>query len=136
MIACCKVGAILVTINPLYTASELVQALDNVGASFLLITRTLGSRDFSSHIAAVKIPLLTMDSYDELMTGEGMTPVDVSVHDIVNIQFTSGTTGSPKAASLTHHNILNNGFYVGENMALTQDDVLCNPMPLFHCFGL
>lgn len=77
-----------------------------------------------------------MDSYDELMTGEGMTPVDVSVHDIVNIQFTSGTTGSPKAASLTHHNILNNGFYVGENMALTQDDVLCNPMPLFHCFGL
>jgi len=54
----------------------------------------------------------------------------------VNIQFTSGTTGSPKGATLTHHNILNNGFFVGEAMKLTQRDRLCIPVPLYHCFGM
>jgi fatty-acyl-CoA synthase len=56
--------------------------------------------------------------------------------DAVNIQFTSGTTGSPKGATLTHHNILNNGFFVGEAMRLTEQDRLCIPVPLYHCFGM
>ncbi|MFC5550495.1 AMP-binding protein [Massilia aerilata] len=56
--------------------------------------------------------------------------------DPVNIQFTSGTTGSPKGATLTHHNILNNGFFVGEAMKLTDRDRLCIPVPLYHCFGM
>jgi fatty-acyl-CoA synthase len=56
--------------------------------------------------------------------------------DPVNIQFTSGTTGSPKGATLTHHNILNNGFFVGEAMRLTSGDRLCIPVPLYHCFGM
>jgi fatty-acyl-CoA synthase len=56
--------------------------------------------------------------------------------DPVNIQFTSGTTGSPKGATLTHHNILNNGFFVGEAMKLTHRDRLCIPVPLYHCFGM
>ena len=56
--------------------------------------------------------------------------------DPINIQFTSGTTGSPKGATLTHHNILNNGFFVGEAMALTEADRLCIPVPLYHCFGM
>jgi fatty-acyl-CoA synthase len=55
--------------------------------------------------------------------------------DPVNIQFTSGTTGSPKGATLTHHNLLNNGFFCGETMRYTQDDRLCIPVPLYHCFG-
>ena len=56
--------------------------------------------------------------------------------DPINIQFTSGTTGSPKGATLTHHNILNNGFFIGEAMRLTPDDRICIPVPLYHCFGM
>ena len=56
--------------------------------------------------------------------------------DVINIQFTSGTTGSPKGASLTHHNILNNGFFIGEAMRLSERDRLCIPVPLYHCFGM
>ena len=54
----------------------------------------------------------------------------------INIQFTSGTTGSPKGATLTHHNILNNGYFVGEAMRLTEQDRICIPVPLYHCFGM
>jgi fatty-acyl-CoA synthase len=56
--------------------------------------------------------------------------------DPINIQFTSGTTGAPKGATLTHHNILNNGFFIGEQMKLTEQDRLCIPVPLYHCFGM
>ena len=56
--------------------------------------------------------------------------------DAINIQFTSGTTGNPKGATLTHHNILNNGFFIGEAMRLTEQDRLCIPVPFYHCFGM
>ena len=59
----------------------------------------------------------------------------ISPHDIVNIQFTSGTTSMPKAACLSHHSILNNGFSIGSRMLLTPSDIVCCPPPLFHCFG-
>jgi fatty-acyl-CoA synthase len=61
---------------------------------------------------------------------------ELQFDDPINIQFTSGTTGSPKGATLTHHNILNNGFFVGEAMQLTERDRLCIPVPLYHCFGM
>ncbi|MEG2377272.1 MAG: AMP-binding protein [Clostridia bacterium] len=60
----------------------------------------------------------------------------LSPHDVVNMQYTSGTTGFPKGVMLTHYNIINNGFYIGENMKLTEADRLCIPVPFFHCFGL
>ncbi len=60
----------------------------------------------------------------------------LDVHDPINVQFTSGTTGTPKGATLTHHNILNNGYFIGEAMNLTHEDRLCIPVPLYHCFGM
>ena len=63
-------------------------------------------------------------------------PTQLHAEDVVNIQFTSGTTSSPKAACLSHRNIINNAFLVGEEMRLTETDVICCPPPLFHCFGI
>ncbi|KAF9330148.1 Fatty-acid-CoA ligase [Podila minutissima] len=60
----------------------------------------------------------------------------IANRDIINLQFTSGTTGRPKGVSLSHRNILNNGIHIGDNMKLTEKDILCCPPPLFHCFGL
>lgn len=85
-----------------------------------------------------------MRNFDELMAAADaqalarVREVEASLQfdDPVNIQFTSGTTGSPKGATLTHHNILNNGFFVGEAMRLTEHDRLCIPVPLYHCFGM
>src|SRR5574343_1051671 len=64
------------------------------------------------------------------------TAATLQFDDAINIQFTSGTTGSPKGATLTHHNVLNNGFFVGEAMRLTPQDRLCIPVPFYHCFGM
>jgi len=85
-----------------------------------------------------------MWNFDELLRKPGEEQLadlktiaaEIQFDDPVNIQFTSGTTGSPKGATLTHHNILNNGFFVGEAMKLTDRDRLCIPVPLYHCFGM
>ena len=84
-----------------------------------------------------------MYSLPEIMALAVMTPVDaytarqaeLDTHDVVNMQYTSGTTGFPKGVMLSHHNILNDGFWVGENQKLTEKDKICVPVPLFHCFG-
>jgi len=85
-----------------------------------------------------------MHNFDQVM--DGISEADLAhleevsatlqFDDAVNIQFTSGTTGAPKGATLTHHNILNNGFFIGEAMRLTEQDRLCIPVPLYHCFGM
>jgi fatty-acyl-CoA synthase len=85
-----------------------------------------------------------MFNFDELLEAPGpdqlahLASVEATLQfdDPVNIQFTSGTTGSPKGATLTHHNILNNGFFIGEAMKLSERDRLCIPVPLYHCFGM
>jgi fatty-acyl-CoA synthase len=74
----------------------------------------------------------TADERAELMAFEALLQFD----DPINVQFTSGTTGAPKGATLTHHNILNNGYFIGEAMRLTPDDRLCIPVPYYHCFGM
>jgi fatty-acyl-CoA synthase len=83
-------------------------------------------------------------AFDEVLSFGGETPrarlaelgPRLQFDDPINIQFTSGTTGSPKGATLTHHNILNNGFFIGEAMRLSEQDRLCIPVPLYHCFGM
>jgi fatty-acyl-CoA synthase len=89
--------------------------------------KTPGMLNFDSILAAP-----TADELDALEKLGGELQFD----DPINIQFTSGTTGTPKGATLTHHNILNNGFFIGEAMRLTPDDRLCIPVPLYHCFGM
>ena len=79
--------------------------------------------------------LLAPPAADELAALEKIGS-ELQFDDPINIQFTSGTTGTPKGATLTHHNILNNGFFIGEAMRLTPDDRLCIPVPLYHCFGM
>ncbi len=77
----------------------------------------------------------TMDAPSHRARLEELAP-RLQFDDAINIQFTSGTTGAPKGATLTHHNILNNGFFIGEAMKLTPADKLCIPVPLYHCFGM
>ena len=79
--------------------------------------------------------MLTAPSSDELAALDKLGG-ELQFDDPINIQFTSGTTGAPKGATLTHHNILNNGFFIGEAMRLTPEDRLCIPVPLYHCFGI
>ncbi|KAI9296077.1 acyl-CoA synthetase [Neoconidiobolus thromboides FSU 785] len=71
-----------------------------------------------------------LDNYINLLQ------TNLNTNDVINIQFTSGTTGLPKGVALTHHNILNNGYYIGKNQNLTENSVVCIPVPLYHCFGL
>ena len=73
---------------------------------------------------------------DDLRTQVKVVQTGLRPHDAINIQFTSGTTGAPKGATLTHHNILNNGYFVGQAMKFTEQDRLCIPVPLYHCFGM
>jgi len=73
---------------------------------------------------------------EAILRDEGQTTIQLSAHDPINIQFTSGTTGSPKGATLTHRNIVNNGRFVAMAMKLSEADSLCIPVPLYHCFGM
>lgn len=85
-----------------------------------------------------------MFNFDEVATSGNATTIkqrlqlanELQFDDPINIQFTSGSTGSPKGATLTHHNILNNGFFIGEAMRLSEQDRLCIPVPFYHCFGM
>ena len=84
-------------------------------------------------IPFAEVPRMGGDRHREALAALAKT---LQFDDPVNIQFTSGTTGSPKGVTLTHHNILNNGYFVGRAMRLTENDRICIPVPLYHCFGM
>ncbi|MBE9555212.1 MAG: AMP-binding protein, partial [Proteobacteria bacterium] len=155
--ATAKAGMILVNINPAYRLVELEYALGKVGCKALVTATSFKTSDYLGMIRelAPKLPDLRfviqiggksegMIAFDEVAgmagAGERERLADIAAglqfDDPINIQFTSGTTGSPKGATLTHHNILNNGFFIGEAMRLTEDDRICIPVPLYHCFGM
>jgi fatty-acyl-CoA synthase len=149
--ATARIGAILVNINPAYRTSELEYALKQSGTSFLLLASKFRTADYVSMLGQVRQncpelrqslvlddewPQLTSDSSkvskDELTTLEASLQFD----DPINIQYTSGTTGFPKGATLSHHNILNNGFFIGETLRYSEKDRVCIPVPFYHCFGM
>src|SRR5947209_17009938 len=144
-------GAILVNINPAYRTHELEYALNQSGISFLILSAAFRQADYRAMLAEVKgrcpelrEALVLEDGWDALKRDGAKTPVadlaareaSLQFDDAINIQYTSGTTGFPKGATLSHHNILNNGFFVAEAIRLTEHDRLCIPVPFYHCFGM
>jgi fatty-acyl-CoA synthase len=149
--ATARVGAILVNVNPAYRAGELEYALTTSGVSVLLLARGFRTADYRRTLAEVRprcpelrrAVVLDDDWPALLAAGDGVPAAEladreagVRFDDAVNIQYTSGTTGSPKAATLSHHNILNNAFFAGERLRLTERDRVCVPVPFYHCFGM
>ena len=149
--ASARIGAILVNINPAYKAAELRYALIQSGTSLLIHAKAFRTSDYMQMVEEVRphCPALReaiaidtdwmsllerahASSDLELEERESILQFD----DPVNIQYTSGTTGFPKGATLSHHNILNNGFLVGETIKYTAQDRVCIPVPFYHCFGM
>jgi fatty-acyl-CoA synthase len=148
--ATAKIGAILVNINPAYRTSELEFVLNQSGAKMLIAARQLKTSDYAAMIAEVaprvsgleRVILLDTLEWDALLElgrltdPKALAAIELSADDPINIQYTSGTTGFPKGATLSHHNILNNGFFVGELCNYAADDRICIPVPFYHCFGM
>jgi fatty-acyl-CoA synthase len=150
--ATATIGAILVNINPAYRSRELAYVLRQSGARLLVSAAGFKKSDYTAMVDEVRgecpaleraVYLDTGDWEDLLAGGDRIDPATVAERaasltfdDPINIQYTSGTTGFPKGATLSHHNILNNGFFVGEELGYTDQDRICLPVPFYHCFGM
>ncbi|MEX3505173.1 AMP-binding protein [Corynebacterium sp. LK2510] len=147
--ACHHIGLILVNINPAYRQSELNYVLEKSGTKVVFAAPRFKDSDYRSMLnearkqRGVKVETViyfgSTEWYDA-MHGEiddlSEYTSELDKDDPINIQFTSGTTGFPKGATLTHANILNNGYFVGENQNFTHEDRIVVPVPFFHCFGM
>ncbi|MFF4760118.1 AMP-binding protein [Streptomyces sp. NPDC001292] len=150
--ATARIGVIMVNINPAYRAHEVEYVLRQAGISLLVASQAHRSTDYRALVEEVrgKCPELRETvyigdpSWDALTSAADNVTVDqliaiqagLSCDDPVNIQYTSGTTGFPKGATLSHHNILNNGYWVGRTVGYTEQDRICIPVPYYHCFGM
>ncbi|WP_306210587.1 AMP-binding protein [Actinoplanes sp. RD1] len=139
--ATAKIGAILVTVNPAYRTHELDYVVRQAGLSLLVSAPAFKSSDYRAMIDSIGFRdtvYLDTDDWPELLASGAGRSLDVPLafDDPINIQYTSGTTGFPKGATLSHHNILNNGYFVGELVGYTHQDRICIPVPLYHCFGM
>ncbi|HET7568684.1 MAG TPA: AMP-binding protein [Gaiellaceae bacterium] len=147
--ATAKVGAILVNVNPSYRLHELEYGLRQSGCSLLVLAPGFRDADYRELVAAADTPELRQtvvlgDDWERLLADGDAVPVEElrareaeQAFDLpINIQYTSGTTGFPKGATLSHHNILNNGFFIGEELGYTPADRVCIPVPFYHCFGM
>jgi len=150
--ATAKLGAILVTINPAYRSHELEYVLRQAGIKLLVAAEKFKTSDYAAMIDEVEarcpalqqVVMLDSADWDSLLAAGRRGEADrlaglqaaLSPDDPINIQYTSGTTGFPKGATLSHHNILNNGYFVGELCGYTEMDRVCIPVPFYHCFGM
>ncbi|MFB6960123.1 AMP-binding protein [Streptomyces sp. NPDC056309] len=150
--ATARIGVIMVNINPAYRAHEVEYVLRQSGISLLVASQAHRSTDYRALVEQVRVKCPELretvyigdPSWDALTAaGADVTPdqlfaiqAGLSCDDPVNIQYTSGTTGFPKGATLSHHNILNNGYWVGRTVGYTERDRICIPVPYYHCFGM
>ena len=151
--ATAKAGIVLVNINPAYRSSELGYALRQSGVRVLVSAESFKTSDYRAMVTEVRdgldrlerVVYLGSPDWQALVTavpaGDGPGPLAareaaLAFDDPINIQYTSGTTGFPKGATLSHHNILNNGFFIGEGCRYTAQDRVCIPVPFYHCFGM
>ena len=150
--ATARVGAILVNVNPAYRSHELTYVAQQSGLRMLVSAVKHKSSDYRSMVESVRgecpglreVVYIGEPGWDELVaSGAGIDDetlrsrsAQLAADDPINIQYTSGTTGFPKGATLSHHNILNNGYFVGELCGYTEEDRICIPVPFYHCFGM
>ncbi len=150
--ATAKIGAILVNVNPAYRTHELAYAVNQSGLSLLVSASSFKTSDYRAMLEEVRdecpglkrVVYLDTDDWADLVregdavghevVAERLASLDPG--DPINIQYTSGTTGRPKGATLSHRNILNNGFFTTELINFTEHDRLCIPVPFYHCFGM
>jgi fatty-acyl-CoA synthase len=147
-----KIGAILVNINPAYRSHELEYVLTHAGISLLMATPSFKTSNYEAMIDQVRpscpelrsVVLFGRSKWDEFLAAgktddrDEMTrrQAELKPDDPINIQYTSGTTGFPKGATLSHRNIVNNGYFVGQLCGYTPKDRVCIPVPFYHCFGM
>ncbi len=150
--ATAKIGAILVAINPAYRTHELAYVLRQSGTRLLVSATSFKTSDYRGMVGEVRsetpdvteVVFLGTADWERLRDRAGQVSAaalnrrmaDLKPDDPINIQYTSGTTGSPKGATLSHRNILNNGFFVTELIKLGPGERLCIPVPFYHCFGM
>jgi fatty-acyl-CoA synthase len=150
--ATAKIGVVLVNVNPAYRTSELAYALNQSGCRWLIAAPSFKTSDYRAMLEEVRpeVPALERaiffwtPQWDALVNGSDKVQdsrlrevsAGLSADDAINIQYTSGTTGFPKGATLTHRNILNNGYFVGLRQGFSENDRLCIPVPFYHCFGM
>ena len=144
-VATARIGAVLVTVNPAYRSHELRFVLRKSGMKAIFFfekdarvnyLEVLEEARRDQDLPLAHIVLLGTDSWAGMIAaGVDPAPLTIGVDDVVNIQYTSGTTGFPKGVLLTHRNLVNNAYLVGRALRVTEDDRLCAPVPLYHCFG-
>ena len=149
--ATARIGAILVNINPAYKPTELGYVLNQAGVSVLAMSRGFRHNDYVAMLAevrgscpTVRATIVFEDDWAALVAGGAGVPAErlaereaaLQFDDAINIQYTSGTTGFPKGATLSHHNVLNNGYAIAQTLRYTERDRVCVPVPFYHCFGM
>lgn len=150
-IATARVGAIMVNINPGYRYADMKYAVEQSGIKLLIASAGFRKTSYIEMIDQLRVDgscpesVVVMENDWRTFIGKGCAITDQTIEeredtlqfdDPINIQYTSGTTGHPKGATLSHHNVLNNGFFIGERLEYTPKDRICIPVPFYHCFGM